>query len=219
MTATTFPDDPIERAVAALFGGDRSALTASAAAAAGHPVTLPQKVVLAGHSSGGNLVAAAAGYLAGYPAAPGTGNLKGVILFDAVHDGDATTGMAKLKGANAVPVMSISAPPCGCNSNGAHTNTTINSAPDMFVGIMLVGGGHLDAEGASTDSLGIAGCGPAATPQNAAAVPTITAAWINDVFTGSDTGIYAPAGTLIPVNGATARVLAVKGLNQSATTA
>ena len=41
--------DPIERAVAALFGGDRSALTASAAAAAGHPVTLPQQVVLAGH--------------------------------------------------------------------------------------------------------------------------------------------------------------------------
>ena len=83
----------------------------------------------------------------------------------------ATTGMAKLTGANAVPVMSISAPPCACNSNGAHTNTTINSAPDKFVGIMLVGGGHLDAEGASTDSLGIAGCGPAPTPQNAAAVP------------------------------------------------
>ena len=141
------------------------------------------------------------------------------MLFDAHHDGDGQIGMAKLKGANAVPVMSISAPPCGCNNNGAQTNTTINSAPDMFVGIMLNGGGHLDAEGASTDSLGVLGCGPAATPQNAGAVQTITAAWINDVFTGSRTGIYAPAGTVVSVDGATARVHAVKGLNQSATTA
>ena len=172
--------EPIERAVAALFGGDRSALTASAAAAAGHPVTLPQQVVLAGHSAGGNLVAAAAGYLAD---AGGAGNLKGVMLFDAVHDGDGQTGMAKLKGAKAVPVMSISASPCWCSGYGAQTNTTINSAPDKFVGIMLVGGGHLDAEGASTDSVGIAGCGPAPTPQNAGAVQTITAAWITDVFT------------------------------------
>ena len=210
--------DPIERAVAALFGGDRSALTASAAAAAGHPVTLPQQGVLAGHSRGGNLVAAAAGYLAD---AGGTGNLKGVILFDAHHDGDGPTGMAKLKGAKAVPVMSISPPPCACNNNGAQTTTTINAAPDQFVGIMLIGGSHMDAEGASTDSVGIAGCGPAATPANAAAVQTITAAWINDVFHPEvlPTGIYAPAGTLIAVNGATAQVLAVKGLNQSATAA
>ena len=130
-------NDPIERAVAALFVGDRSALTASAAAAAGHPVTLPQQVVLAGHSYGGNLVAATAGYIAD---AGGAGNLKGVILFDPVHDGDGQTGMAKLKGANAVPVMSISAPPCFCSGYGANTTTTINSAPDKFVGIMLVGG-------------------------------------------------------------------------------
>ena len=202
--------DPIERAVAALFVGDRSALTASAAAAAGHPVTLPQQVVLAGHSRGGNLVAAAAGYLAD---AGGTGNLKGVILFDAHHDGDAKTGMAKLKGAKAVPVMSISPPPCDCNNNGAETTTTINAAPDKFVGIMLIGGSHMDAEGASTDSVGIAGCGPAATPANAAAVQTITAAWINDVFHPEvlPTGIYAPAGTLIAVNGATARCLPSRG--------
>jgi pimeloyl-ACP methyl ester carboxylesterase len=211
-------NDPIERAVAALFVGDRSELTASAAAAAGHPVTLPQQFVLAGHSAGGNLVAAAAGYIADAGAA---GNLKGVILFDAAHDGDASTGMAKLSGENAVPVMLIAAPPCSCNNSGANTNTTINSAPDNFVAVMLAGGSHLDAEGSSTDWLGILGCGPAPTPQNAAAVQTITAAWINDVFTGSQTGIYAPAGTVVAVNGATATVLAVKGqlLSQSATTA
>ena len=210
--------DPIEQAVAALLGGDRSALTASAAAAAGHPVTLPQQVVLAGHSRGGNLVAAAAGYLAD---AGGAGNLKGVILFDAVHNADGPTGMAKLKGANAVPVMSISASPCFCSGNGAHTIRTIKSAPDMFVGIMLNGGGHIDVEGASTDLAGVLGCGPAPTPQNAGALQTVTAAWITDVFTPAAprTGIYAPAGTVVSVNGAIARVLAVKGRNQSATSA
>ena len=70
-------NDPVERAVARLFAGNRSALTASAAAAAGHPVTLPQQVVLAGHSYGGNLVAAAAGYIAD---AGGAGNLKAVNI-------------------------------------------------------------------------------------------------------------------------------------------
>ena len=212
-------NEPIERAVAALFVGDRSELTASASAAAGHPVTLPQQFVLAGHSAGGNLVTAVAGYLADEPRA--AGSLKGVILFDSADDGDAITGMATLTGANAVPVMLIAAPPCPCNGFGAETNTIINSAPDNFIGIMLVGGSHLDAEGATTDWLGILGCGPAPTPQNAAAVQTITAAWINDVFTGSQTGIYAPVGTVVAVNGATATVLAVKGqlLGQSAITA
>ena len=198
--------DPIERAFAALFVGDRSALTASATAAAGHPVTLPQQIVLAGHSAGGDLVAAVAGYLADAGAA---GNLKGVMLFDSGDDGDATKGMAKLTGANAVPVMLIAA------SEGAMTNRTINAAPAQFVAVVLDGGNHFDAEGASIDSQGM--FGPA--PQNAAAVQTITAAWIKDVFTGSDTGIYDPAGTLISVNGATARVLAVRGFDQSATAA
>ena len=202
-------NDPINRAVAALFVGDRSELTASAAAAAGHPVSLPQHFVLAAHSAAGTL--ATAGYLVDAGAAS---NLKAVILFDSVADGDATTGMAKLAGANAVPVMLIAADvPVTCNDGGAATNTTINSAPDKFVAIMLDHGSHLDAEGANTDSLATWVCGPAPTPQNAAAVQIISAAWINDAFTGSHTGIYAPAGTVIAVDGATARVLAVKGLN------
>ena len=49
------------QAAADLFIGDRPALEASAWAAAGHPVTLPEKVVLVGHSLGGGFVTAMAG--------------------------------------------------------------------------------------------------------------------------------------------------------------
>ena len=70
---------PLQTAVADLFRGNRDALTASASAAAGHNVTLPEQFVLAGHSLGGVFVTAVAGYLADDHA---TANLKGVVLFD-----------------------------------------------------------------------------------------------------------------------------------------
>ena len=52
--------DVMQHAVADLLA-DRTALTASAAAAAGHPVELPDRIVLAGHSAGGGLAATVAG--------------------------------------------------------------------------------------------------------------------------------------------------------------
>jgi dienelactone hydrolase len=199
-------NSPIEQAVAKMFEGNRTELTASASAAAGHSITLPQQFVLAGHSAGGNLVAAAAGYLADDGA---TGNLKAVILFDATDNGDTTAGLAKLKAANSVPVMLMAAPPCSCNNFGAQTQTVLNNAPAQFIGVMLDNGSHLDGEGTSTDQAVVQLCGPPVLPQNAAAVQVITAAWINDVFTGSHNGIYGPNGAVIPVGGATARVIGV----------
>ncbi|MEO3756666.1 beta-propeller fold lactonase family protein [Mycobacterium sp. B14F4] len=196
---------PIEQAVADMFQGERAELTASASAAAGQQITLPQQFVLAGHSAGGNLVAAAAGYLADDGA---TSNLKAVILFDSVDDGDGVAGMAKLDGLT-VPVMLIAAPPCNCNNWGGHTTTVVNGAPDQFIGVMIQGGTHLDAEGASTDATGVQFCSPAPSAENAAAVQTITAAWINDAFTGSESGIYGPEGAVVPVDGASVQVIAV----------
>jgi dienelactone hydrolase len=199
-------NSPIERAVAKMFEGDRAELTASASAAAGQSIVLPQQFVLGGGSAGGNLVAAAAGYLADDGA---TGNLKALILFDATDNGDTTAGLAKLKAANSVPVMLMAAPPCSCNNFGAQTQTVLNNAPAQFIGVMLDNGSHLDGEGTSTDAAVVQLCGPPVLPQNAAAVQVITAAWINDVFTGSHNGIYGPNGAVIPVGGATARVIGV----------
>ncbi|ULE33593.1 Ig-like domain-containing protein [Mycobacterium sp. IDR2000157661] len=199
-------DEPIERAVAKMFQGDRAELTASASAAAGRQITLPQQFALAGHSAGGNLVAASAGYLADAGAVT---NLRAVILFDSVNDGDAVAGITKLTGANSVPVMLIAAEDCNCNNFGDHTETIVNNAPPQFIGVMLDGGSHLDVEGNTTDQHVVDFCGIPVAPHNAAAVQTITAAWINDVFTGSNSGIYGPDGAVISIGGATVEVIGV----------
>jgi YVTN family beta-propeller protein len=199
---------PIERAVASMFLGDRSELTASAAAAAGHAIRLPEQFVLAGHSAGGTLVSATAGYIADSGAID---TLKAVILFDTVDSYDARIGLAKLTGANARPVYLIAAQPCACNYGGRHAYNIINSPPSEFVAIMLDGGGHLDAEGASTNWYAEWFCG-GTSATNAAAVQSITTSWINYVFTGSPSDITGPVGTVIPIDGTTARVIGTNSL-------
>ena len=90
--------DPMHYAVAKLFSGDRAALTASASAAAGHDVVLPQRYVIAGHSEGGQLAAGAAGYAAQIAAVNGTPlDLAGVLLLDTSEVGGAVSrGIAKI---------------------------------------------------------------------------------------------------------------------------
>ena len=195
---------PMQQAIAALFTGNRSALNASAAAAAGYPVALPQSFVLAGHSAGGNLVTGVAAFLAQNGAISG---LRAVILFDPVdYDGDMQAALAELAGANFRPVLTISSPPCLCNFFGSGTNALVDARPGQFVGVGLAGGTHVDVEGASTDILAELVCG-FPLPVNVAAVESLATGWITDAFTGSHTGIYGPPGATINVNGATALVL------------
>ncbi|ULE31581.1 Ig-like domain-containing protein [Mycobacterium sp. IDR2000157661] len=198
---------PIQRAVASMFSGDRAALTASASAAAGYSVTLPKQVVLAGHSAGGTVVSAAAGYMADSGDASA---LKAVILYDSVDTREARVGLAKLSGVNAVPVYLIAAQPCSCNYGGQHAYNTLTSPPSNFTGIMLDGGGHLDAEGETTNWYATFFCG-AAQPNNAAAVRNITASWVTHVFTGSTTEIAGPVGTVIHLDNATVRIVGSSG--------
>ena len=73
--------EPMQHAIASLFTGDRAALGASASAAAGETVTLPTPFVIAGHSAGGNLAAAVAGFTTENGA---VADLRAVIMFDGV---------------------------------------------------------------------------------------------------------------------------------------
>jgi YVTN family beta-propeller protein/VCBS repeat-containing protein len=196
---------PIQQAVASMFSGDRSELTASASAAAGHAITLPDQFVLAGHSAGGELVSAAAGYMADNGAID---NLKAVILFDTTDSGQGRIGLAKLTGANTRPVYLIAAQPCACNSYGAHAYNILTSPPTEFVAVTLDGGSHLDAEGATTDWYAELFCG-LTTVRDATALQSITASWINHVFTGSPDDVVGPLGTAIAVDGVTTRVIGV----------
>lgn len=196
--------DAMHRAVADLFAGDMAALTASATAAAGRPVTLPTQFVLAGQSAGGNLAASAAAYTVDTDAID---RLRAVVMFDGVDNGGRiAAGSAALTGVNARPVFQIAAD-CGlCNVFGAGTSALVDSRPDGFVGVRLEGGKHTDAEGASSGLIGMLTCG-VPDSANVAAVPVIAAGWINDVFTGSQDGLYGAGGERLPVGAATAVVL------------
>ena len=196
--------DAMHRAVADLFVGDMAALTASATAAAGHPVILPTQFVLAGQSAGGNLAASAAAYTVDNGAID---RLRAVVMFDGVDNGGRiAAGSAALTGVNARPVFQIAADCALCNVFGAGTSALVDSRPDGFVGVRLEGGKHTDAEGASSGLIGMLTCG-VPDSANVAAVPVIAAGWINDVFTGSQNGLYGAGGERLHVGAATAVVL------------
>jgi hypothetical protein len=194
----------MHRGVAALFDGDRTALTDSATAARGSPVVLPSQFVIAGHSAGGNLAAAAAGYLTTGDA---IADLRAVIMFDGVDNGGAiATAADRLTGQYDRPIYQIAGECSACNAFGSGTAALVDARPDRFVGVELRGGTHVDAEGPSAGLLAYLACG-FPLPRNVDAVPAIAAGWINDVFTGSDSGVYGEAGQRIHVGGATAVAL------------
>ncbi|MFV8053856.1 alpha/beta fold hydrolase [Mycobacterium sp. 48b] len=198
--------EPMQQSVADLFADDRSELTASASAAAGHPVTLPSKFVLVGHSLGGMLVTGAAGRMVDNGAVD---DLAGVVLLDAVDThNDLPEALADLNGANYRPVLLISSERYVWNLDGTVGDELQAARPGEFNGVMLVGGRHIDGLQGANSILQfaeylIAGF---SQPQNVDAVKTISAGWINDMYNGTDTGVHgAPQESIqIPTSSGTA---------------
>jgi hypothetical protein len=182
--------EPMQQSVADLFAGDRTELTASASAAAGHPVTLPSRFVLVGHSLGGMLVTGAAGRMVDNGAVD---DLAGVVLLDAVDThNDMPEALDDLSGANYRPVLLISSERYVWNRNGTVGDELQAARPGQFNGVMLVGGRHIDGLQGANPILQfaeylIAGF---SQPQNVDAVKAISAGWINDMYDGTDTGVY-----------------------------
>jgi pimeloyl-ACP methyl ester carboxylesterase len=182
----------LQRAAADLFVDDRAALTASASAAAGHPVTLPQKFVLVGHSLGGGFVTAMAGFTGA------SDDLAGVVLLDPVGLNNAIPiAVAKLP--DDLPVLMISSPPYFWNSFGIASTELVAARPGQFVGVQLVGGRHIDAMqgGNPLIQLGAYVVAGFSRPQNIEAVKVLEVGWINDMFAG--TRIYAAPGETIQI--------------------
>ena len=205
---------PMWRAVAQLFAGERAALARSAAQALGAGVRLPRAFVLSGHSAGGNLALAAAGGLA--QAGTTNGDLRAVVLYDAVEHGGAMRGaLAQLGDAGELPVLQIAAPPNSCNAFGSGTRALVAARPGRFVGVQLDGGTHVDAEGSDSDWLAAMICGRP-RPENVLAVRAIAGDWIASALSGapSDGGeVRFPSdgspGDVHRVGDATATVLPV----------
>ncbi|MFG1930129.1 alpha/beta hydrolase [Mycobacterium sp. NPDC048908] len=192
---------PLQMAVADLFEGDRDALTASASAAAGHPVTLPQQFVLAGHSLGGGFVTATAADLAGDKAAQ---DLAGVILFDPVapagQDGVLATAFGDLP--DDLPVLLIGSPPSSWNELGAAANALVAARPGEFVGVILDGGSHGDASQGGNPLIQLILKVATGVPraENVAAAQTLASGWISDMFAGTQHGAYAAPGDVFDID-------------------
>jgi pimeloyl-ACP methyl ester carboxylesterase len=186
---------PLQTAVADLFEGDRSALTASASAAAGHPVTLPEQFVLAGHSLGGSFVTAVAGYLADDHA---TDDLEGVVLFDPVasagQDSLVPDALGKLPAD--LPVLAIGSPPSFWNDLGSAASALAAARPNQFVGVILDGGSHADSLQGGNPLIQFIENAVSGVPQkrNIAATQMLASGWINDMMRGTHEGIYSSPG-------------------------
>ncbi|MGX9789879.1 hypothetical protein [Mycobacterium sp. MMS18-G62] len=187
---------PLQSAVADLFVGKRDALTASAIAAGYEGTTLPQRVVIAGHSAGGGLALAVAGYMV----ENGTiDDLAGLVLLDGVAMGDASALIDNVP--DDLPVYQIASPPYAWNMFGATSDALVKARPGQFNGVELVGGSHIDAMQGGNPLLQFAAYLVAgfSQPQNIEAVKILAAGWINDMFAGTHTGIYAEPGDSIAI--------------------
>ena len=199
--------EPLQAATAKLFT-EGKALAKSARMAGFRGGTLPAKFVLSGHSAGGNFALSAAGFTAAPNGA--LARLSAVILYDGVdYRGQMTTALARLTNKDYRPVLQIAAPPSSCNNMGAGTRALVAARPNIFVGVELLRGSHLDAEGGNSGIAADLVCGRP-RPENVEALRQIAGDWVGNALTGSSHGIVGGApGEQIPVGDATAVVLPV----------
>jgi hypothetical protein len=127
-----------------------------------------------------------------------------VVMLDGVDNGGAIAAAAeRLDG---IPIYQIAAE-CGpCNAFGSGTKALVAARPDSFDGVLLKGGTHVDAEGASASFPAALVCG-FPIEANVSALQTIAADWITDVFTGSQIGVYGAGGQTVAIGAATAVIL------------
>lgn len=176
------------RAIADLFAGDRAALTASAQAA-GYDGKLPTRIVLAGHSAGGGLIAMVGRYMA---EAGNTDDLAGLIMFDGVGTlSFLAQDLAKIP--LSVPVYNIAADPSRWNWYGDTNRKLDQVRPGMFTGVTIKGGHH--ADGMQTTApivqyFAYLAMGHS-SPVDVLANRVLAAGWINDMLDGTHTaGLY-----------------------------
>lgn len=201
------------KAIAELFVGDRAALTDSARAAGfatrygldPATATLPEKFGLAGHSLGGQLVSAAAGYLVDNGAVE---NLVGVITLDGVPTGTTmVVTLAKLAAyedatGRYIPIREIGAPSNFLNSSSNVKEALNEARPGRFNGVVLKGGVHMDSMRGGNPIIQFAAFVAAGFPKphNQAAVTVLATTWFNEWFAGdTDNGDDLAPGSTVPI--------------------
>lgn len=207
--------DPMQEAIATMFLGSRAGLNISANAA-GFQGALPEQFLMAGHSAGGGLATAVAGYYVDDLGEDTADNrLLGVVMFDGVSSSSEgfADSIASLNTLD-IPDYTVAAPPQAWNAFGSTTNELVSLRPGQFVGVELVGGSHVDSMLGTNPILDlilqlVTGFSPAGNTQ---AAYTLSSGWINDMYVGSGPtdptyGIYGSAGDPIILGEAAGIVL------------
>lgn len=188
---------PMRQAIANLFLDDNPAL-ADSARRAGYTGPLPQRVVLAGHSAGGGLAVAVAGFMIDN----GTvGKLAGVLMYDGVPAGNEIPDTLSRLSAD-IPVYNLAAQPYSWNRQGLASGQLVAARPGKFVGVEVVGGLHSDSVqgGNPIIQFGVYLITGFSSALNVEAVQTLAAGWVDDMFTGTqDAGRYGLPGQAITI--------------------
>ena len=176
-----------------------AALVAGLVAPDGRPV--PERLIVGGHSAGGQFASRLGQQLA--LLAPQ--RLAGAVLFDPVAaDGSFTTNLQAISAAGQRPVLAVSANPGPCNaSNNAYPALRQVQADaraagaDGFVGAQLTAHStHVDAEGRNSDLLAWTAClqGKPRTA-NTDRLQELSRTWARDLATGTHTAADYPGGS------------------------
>ncbi|MCV7152470.1 alpha/beta hydrolase [Mycolicibacterium pyrenivorans] len=181
------------RAIADLFTGDRAALNASAQAA-GYAGILPTRVVLAGHSAGGGLVAMVGRYMAELG---NTDDLAGVVMLDGVQTLSLMSddvGKIPLS----IPVYNLAGEASSWNWYGDASRRLARLRPGMFTGVTMRGGQHSDAMQSTSGALQMVAYFATgfSSPLDVLANRVLATGWITDMFAGTRTaGLYDGKGS------------------------
>jgi pimeloyl-ACP methyl ester carboxylesterase len=155
--------------------------------------------VLVGHSLGGGLVAGTAGYMVDNDTVD---RLAGVVMLDGVGlDGSTTTSLEKVP--DDIPIYQLAAPKYVWNQFGVGTNALLEARPDRFIGVMLVGGSHVDSMRGGNPLIQFSQqlVSGFSRPENVAAAQILMVGWVNDMFAGNqDDDIYANPTEEFPID-------------------
>ncbi|SDU60133.1 alpha/beta hydrolase [Gordonia westfalica] len=190
------------RTVGGVFGSGRDAagplgtsLVRARDAAHRPDVTMPYRMVFAGHSAGGEFVVVAADALRrADPAA--YRRLAGIMLFDPVNSffGTHFASAAASLGAARLPIRVLASQPSVSNTFESGVSVLQRTTRQEFLGSRLVTGIHIDAEGDSTDLIGEVSELAVPRPRNGRVIRALATGWSSDMVADSVTPTYYPGG-------------------------
>ncbi|WP_232715819.1 alpha/beta hydrolase family protein [Gordonia metallireducens] len=190
------------RTIGGVFGSGRdegsplaTSLVRAQKAAHRPDVTMPYRMVFAGHSAGGEFVVVAADALRrSDPAA--YRRLAGLMLFDPVNSffGAHFASAAASLGADRLPIRVIASQPSVSNTFESGVSILQRTTRQDFLGSRLVTGVHIDAEGESTDLIGELSELAVPRPRNGRVIHTLATGWSSDMVAGTVTRTYYPGG-------------------------